>query len=182
MTDEERDVRPRARGFDRGALRGEIGPSAAVGIRDEGRHALGEQRLCLVERGTPDPFRRMGVDVDESRRDETIARIDRARCDRVSQATDGNDAIRGNAEVCTTPRVGCAIRDASVANQNVEMRLLCRLNRSSDGGNTQECEGFPHGVIVVTQAQLVQPVTGDLAEVGNRMSEEEAACPKLRKP
>ena len=51
MTDQQRHIRPGTRRFDRGSLRGQIDRAAAVGIRDQCRQTLREERLSLVQVG-----------------------------------------------------------------------------------------------------------------------------------
>ena len=43
--------------FERGALRGEIDRTAAIGVRDERGDALRQQRLRLAQRAVPDALR-----------------------------------------------------------------------------------------------------------------------------
>ena len=78
MADEQRDVDPQSIGFEPAALRREIDGAAAVGIHDDGGDTLREKRLRLTQRLARESFRRMRVDVDEARGDQSIPGVDDA--------------------------------------------------------------------------------------------------------
>ena len=124
VADEQRHVHAdTAVGLDRRELPLQIGAAATVGVADDGRDALREQRPAVTKFGPCQTLERMRVNVEEARRHHAILRVhDGGRCG-AGQRADGDDAIAADADVRPPPRVARPIEHPPVLDQDVE-RLL----------------------------------------------------------
>ena len=91
MADEQGDVRTEAADLERDSLDAQIRRAAAVRIRNNRGHALGEQRLTLLQPFVDEAFGGMRMHVDEPGGDVAIAGIDGQRRRGPRQLADGGD-------------------------------------------------------------------------------------------
>src|SRR4029450_3776228 len=76
VSNEERDVWTKSARLEATALRGQIDPNATVGIHDNRRYTLREDRTRLAELRTRKALGGVRVHVDESWRDQQALRLD----------------------------------------------------------------------------------------------------------
>ena len=109
------------------ALRRQIDRAAAVRIDEHRGEPLREERLGVLRLLGREAAAGVGVDVDESRCDVAVGRVDRGLCRGVAERPHRRDAVAANANVGAVPGIAGAIEYPAVANQDVELlRCLCR--------------------------------------------------------
>src|SRR5678815_2762240 len=106
--------------FKPGSLLLEVDGPAAVRIADDRRHALREQTARVAQLFTRETFERMRMRIDEAGRHVPIARVNGDRAGSVRQMTNRRDAVPGDADVDTQPRIAAAVEDTGVRDQDVE--------------------------------------------------------------
>ena len=141
VPDHERGIDADAVLLERKTLLFEICRTAAVGVEDGERDALRQQRARIAERRIREAAGRMRVHVDESRRHQTILRVDRDGGRRTRKTTDGRDAITPDADVRAKPRVAGSIHDARVGNKDVEGRLCALSGNLFESGQAEDQHG-----------------------------------------
>src|SRR3954447_10544680 len=95
------------------------------------------------------------MDIDESRRDSSPARVDDPCRSGVAQPAHIDDPSAANADIRREPRVAAAIEDAPVADQQLVWRLCLCERRGAEYEQNQrgKDEPYAHGAIFA-QTQL----------------------------
>ena len=125
-----------------------------IGTFDQRGHPLPD--IVVSGRNLKDAARRVGVNVDESRRQHLAGGVDRSRRGLVDGRRDARDGIPADGKVGTIPGAPGAIDDASVAEQQVVGRRLSgRPGRTRDGRNRR---GQEHSRPAVPSSQAVRSI------------------------
>ena len=127
---------------DRIQIRTERPRTAAVRAAERERHALRRRALRV---GHLRQRIEMRVEIDESRRDDQSARIDRAFCRsrRDAAAFDANDAIADDRDVAAISRRSGAVDDRPVRDDDVVLALpravagTCASNEPADASSDE---------------------------------------------
>ncbi len=105
------------------ALSAQIDRPAAVGVERDGRNALGDQLLCVLE-ASGQPGGRVRVHVDEPGTDGQSAGIDDAGRRGGRQPAHVDNASAADADVNRPPGIAAAIEHAPVTDEDVVARRL----------------------------------------------------------
>ena len=115
---------------------------AAVGIGDDGRDALREERLALLKAFACQPLGGVGMDVDETGRNDAVGGVDRPNGLRLGDSADRadrTDSSAGNADVGAEPGIARAVEHPAATDQQVERPGRLRVLSRGDTNGGERC-------------------------------------------
>ena len=106
---------------------------------DDRRHAL--PHVVVRGRHLEDAAPRMGMDVDEARRDDFAAGVDRPRRRRIDPRRDARNRVAAHRQVAAIPRAAGAVDDPAVANDQIVGGGRLRLCAGHDADQQRGAAG-----------------------------------------